>query len=43
MVEKKQFRDVSGEGLRRDNYNAYFRTLIAIEEIKMEVYVWILF
>lgn len=36
MIEKKQFPDVIGEGLRRDNYIAYFRTLLAIEEIKME-------
>ncbi|KAH0662190.1 hypothetical protein KY284_027121 [Solanum tuberosum] len=36
MIEKKQFPDVIGEGLRRDNYVAYFRTLLAIEEIKME-------
>lgn len=36
MIEKKQFPDVIEEGLRRDNYIAYFRTLLAIEEIKME-------
>lgn len=36
MIENKQFPDVIGEGLRRDNYIAYFRTLLAIEEIKME-------
>ncbi|KAH0658561.1 hypothetical protein KY289_027309 [Solanum tuberosum] len=36
MIEKKRFPDVIGEGLRRDNYVAYFRTLLAIEEIKME-------
>ncbi|MCD7466102.1 hypothetical protein HAX54_002501 [Datura stramonium] len=36
IVEKKQCPDVIGEGLRRDNYIAYFRILLAIEEIKME-------
>ncbi|KAK4365941.1 hypothetical protein RND71_013821 [Anisodus tanguticus] len=36
MLEKKQFPDVIGQGLRRDNYIDYFRTLLAIEEIKME-------
>ncbi|PHT78647.1 putative RNA helicase SDE3 [Capsicum annuum] len=36
MIEQKQFPDVIGEGLRRNNYITYFRTLLAIEEIKME-------
>ncbi|XP_060215556.1 probable RNA helicase SDE3 [Lycium barbarum] len=36
MIETKQFPDVIGQGLRKDNYIAYFRTLLAIEEIKME-------
>ncbi|KAG5600927.1 hypothetical protein H5410_032297 [Solanum commersonii] len=35
MIEKKRFPNVIGEGLRRDNYVAYFRTLLAIEEIKI--------
>lgn len=37
VIEKKQFPDVLEEGLRRDNYIDYFRTLLAIEEVKMEV------
>lgn len=36
VIEKKQFPDVLEEGLRRDNYIDYFRTLLAIEEVKME-------
>ncbi|XP_015078984.1 probable RNA helicase SDE3 [Solanum pennellii] len=36
MMEKRKFPDVIGEGLSRDNYVAYFRTLLSIEEIKME-------
>ncbi|XP_009791431.1 probable RNA helicase SDE3 [Nicotiana sylvestris] len=36
MIEKEQFPDVIGEGLRRDNYILYFRILLNIEEIKME-------
>lgn len=37
IIEKKQFPDAIGEGLRRDNYIVYFRILLNIEEIKMEV------
>lgn len=36
LVENKEIPDVIGEGLTRENYGAYFNTLLIMEEIKME-------
>ena len=37
LVEGKQIPDTILEGLTRDNYESYFKTLLIMEEIRMEV------
>lgn len=39
LVEKNQMPDAIIEGLRKENYFTYFRTLLVMEEIKIKVYI----
>lgn len=41
LIESKQIPDVIKESLTRENYCSYFKTLVIMEEIQLEVYIYI--